>query len=287
MTKGLFLHSIMLNSILKIYLKKRAQRFAYFSDSPEKIQQAVLEKILNSASKTAFAKKYVINSNTSYKEFQQQVPFFTYDALKPFIEKAIAGESSVLWPGKLKWLAKSSGTSSDRSKYIPVTDQFLNDTLLQGGRDALALYTLQRPNHKLFKGKGLIMGGSHELVKQNHQIRTGDISAVMMQNMPAIARYFLTPNLQTALLGNWEQKLEAMLQCGKEKVSNISGVPTWTLVLIRQLLKKYNAQNLSKVWPKLELYIHGGVNFQPYRDEFEHLMGKKIDFLEVYNASEG
>lgn len=277
----------MLNSILKIYLKKRAQRFAHFSDSPEKIQQAVLEKILNSASKTVFAKKYEFNSNTSYKEFQQQVPLFTYDALKPFIEKAIAGESSVLWPGKLKWLAKSSGTSSDRSKFIPVTDQFLNDTLLQGGRDALALYTLQRPNHKLFKGKGLIMGGGHELVEQNHQIRTGDISAVMMQNMPAIARYFLTPNLQTALLGNWEQKLETMLQCGKEKVSNISGVPTWTLVLIRQLLKKYNAQNLSEIWPELELYIHGGVNFQPYMDEFEHLMGQKIDFLEVYNASEG
>lgn len=277
----------MLNPILKIYLKKRAERFQAFEKEAGLLQNKVLKKILKSAEQTAFAREFGINANTSYETFKEQVLLFNYDQLKPYVEQAIAGESDVLWPGKLEWLAKSSGTSSDRSKYIPVTHQFLNDTLLQGGRDALAFYTLQKPNHNLFKGKGLIMGGSHELVQQNHNIRTGDISAVMMQNMPAIARYFLTPKLETALIGDWQQKLELMLECGNQRVSNISGVPTWTLVLFRKLIEKYQTTNIKEVWPELELYIHGGVNFQPYRDEFDKLCDGQVDFLEVYNASEG
>lgn len=277
----------MLNTVLKLYLKRRASRFAAFSHQPELIQETVLKGLLKSGGNTEFAKTFGIQSNSSLEQFQNNVPLFTYDEIKPFIQRAIDGEESVLWPGKLKWLAKSSGTSSDKSKYIPVTYQFLSDTLLQGGRDALALYTLQRPEHKLFNGKGLIMGGSHELLESDFEIRTGDVSAVMIQNMPAIAKYFLTPKLDIALLGDWERKMSGLIECGNENVTNISGVPTWTLVLIRRLLEQHNAQKLDKIWPNLELYVHGGVNFQPYRDEFEKLMGHKTDFLEVYNASEG
>ncbi len=222
--------------------------------------------------------------------FKERVPVGNYETHKPYIERLMQGEQNILWPTEVKWFAKSSGTTSAKSKFIPVTYESLDECHFQGGKDALLFYCNNFPETKIFDGKGLIIGGSHQLNRfSGTESYYGDLSAVMMQNMPFWAHYFRTPDLSIAIMDNWDEKIEKMASATiDEDVTNISGVPTWTLVLIQKLFELSGKTDLREIWPNLELYIHGGVSFTPYRNRFKSLIkSSAVQYLETYNASEG
>jgi hypothetical protein len=222
-------------------------------------------------------------------DFKERVPIGNYESHTPYIERMLRGEQNILWPSEIKWFAKSSGTTSSKSKFIPVSNESLEECHFQGGKDALLFYYNNKPESKIFDGKGLVMGGSHQINKGNADSYFGDLSAVMMQNMPFWAQYFRTPDLNIAIMDNWDEKIVKMVAATQnDDVTNISGVPTWTLVLIEKLFEATGKNNLTDIWPNLELYIHGGVSFAPYKDRFSKLIrSSNISYLETYNASEG
>jgi hypothetical protein len=198
------------------------------------------------------------------------------------------GEENVLWNTPIRWFAKSSGTTSDKSKFIPVSDESLEEGHYQAAKDVLTLFYKSFPNSDLLTGKGLVVGGSHQVNQVNEEISYGDLSAVLLQNTPFWGHWLRTPELSVALLDEWEEKIERLAQTTiYEDVTSISGVPTWTLVLIKRILEITGRNNLKEVWPNLELYLHGGVSFIPYREQFKKLIGADIHYLEMYNASEG
>jgi hypothetical protein len=252
------------------------------------VQQRVFKELLQEARNTTFGKDHKLKSVGSIKEFQEKVPLRDYEELKPYIERVMQGENRVLWPGEINWFAKSSGTTSEKSKFIPVSYDALEDCQFMGSRDVIACYYHQNPEAKVFQGKGLIIGGSHQINPLAENSYYGDLSAVMMNNMPIIANYLATPSIDIALLPEWETKMQKMIESTyKENVTNISGVPSWTLLLLQGILEKTGASTVLEVWPNLELYIHGGVSFEPYRDQFAEIIGGQIAYRETYNASEG
>jgi hypothetical protein len=198
------------------------------------------------------------------------------------------GEENILWPTPVKWFAKSSGTTSDKSKFIPVSEESLNDGHYKASKDVLTLYYNNFPASDLLTGKGLVIGGSHNVNQLNDEIQFGDLSAVLMQNAPFWSNWIRTPDLSIALMDEWESKIEKLaLSTVNENVTSISGVPTWSLVLFRRILELTGKKTMSEVWPNLELYMHGGVSFVPYREQFQQIIGKSVNYLETYNASEG
>lgn len=256
-------------------------------NGPE-VQQRVFKELLQEARNTTFGKEHKLKGVGSIKEFQEKVPLRDYEELKPYIERVMQGENRVLWPGEINWFAKSSGTTSEKSKFIPVSYDALEDCQFMGSRDVIACYYHQNPEAKVFQGKGLIIGGSHQINPLAENSYYGDLSAVMMNNMPFIANYLATPSMDIALLPEWETKMQKMIESTyKENVTNISGVPSWTLLLLQGILEKTGASTVLEVWPNLELYIHGGVSFEPYRDQFADIIGGPIAYRETYNASEG
>jgi hypothetical protein len=211
-----------------------------------------------------------------------------YDDLKPYVERLMTGEQNLLWNTPVTWFAKSSGTTSDKSKFIPITDESLQETHFQGAKDVLTMYYNFNPESDLLLGKGLVIGGSHQVNKINEECMYGDLSAVLMQNTPFWGHWLRTPELSVALLDEWETKIERLAETTiPENVTSISGVPTWTLVLIKRILEITGKQNLKEVWPNLELYMHGGVSFTPYKEQFNKLIGAPIHYIDIYNASEG
>ncbi|MFY0645101.1 MAG: GH3 auxin-responsive promoter family protein [Bacteroidia bacterium] len=271
------------------YLKKRVQSLHYVMKNGTEVQQDTLDDLLSQLKKTSFGKEHKAKSIKSYRDFKSAIPLQTYDQIKVYIERTIKGEQKVLWPGDIKWFAKSSGTTSDKSKFIPVSFDALNECQFKGSRDTLAFYYHQNADAKVFQGKGLIIGGSHQVNELSPNSFYGDLSAVMMNNLPFIANYLATPSIEIALLDNWEEKMDRIVaETMHEDVTNISGVPSWTLLVIKRLLEKTGAKTLKEVWPNLELYIHGGVNFNPYREQFKALIGSdKMNYRETFNASEG
>lgn len=245
--------------------------------------------LIQTAKDTEWGKRFDYAGIKTFADYQNRFPVQDYDFFKTEIERIMKGEDNVLWPGTITWFAKSSGTTSDKSKFIPVTKVSLDDCHYKGGRDLLAMYLHNHPESKLFSGKGLIMGGSHQVNQLNAFSRYGDVSAVMMQNMPFYAHLVKTPNLSIALMSEWEEKIEKMAEHTlKQNVTHIAGVPTWTVVLIRRLFELTGKNNLRDIWPNLELYIHGGVSFKPYREQFNQLIrGDDMNYIETYNASEG
>ena len=280
----------MINAVVKLFLKDRLKDIEAFTERPIKTQSNILYSLLHSAKDTYIGKKYRFESIKNSKVYKERVPLHNYEDIKPYTEKIFKGEDNVIWPSPIRWFAKSSGTTSDKSKFIPVSYESLEDNHYKAGKDLMASYCHNHPETGLFKsGKGLIIGGSHEVSKHNYEIFHGDISAVLLQNLPLIARYFRTPSLETALLDNWDQKLEQMAkECISENVTQISGVPSWTMVLINKLLEISGKNNLSDVWPNLELYIHGGVSFAPYEEQYLSVIkSPNMNYCETYNASEG
>jgi hypothetical protein len=276
------------NSFMSWNLKKRIPVMEFAFTNGAAIQEGIFLDLINEGKKTAFGKEFDFKSIASIADYQRQVPLFHYDNMKPYIDRLMNGEQNVLWSGEINWFAKSSGTTSDKSKFIPVSYDALEDCQFRGSRDVLAWYYYHNPDAKLFQGKGLIIGGSHEVNALAENSYYGDLSAVMMNNMPFIASFLATPSLEIALLPEWETKMAKMVDAtSQENVTNISGVPSWTLLLLRAILEKTGAKSILEVWPNLELYVHGGVNFAPYKEQFDKIMGGPIAYRETYNASEG
>lgn len=277
------------NAIFGWLLKKRIHQIELFRKHPVEVQQEWFERLISEGSLTAFGEKYHFDRISNYHDFKSSVPLHTYDEIKIWIQKSIKGEFNVLWPGETNWFAKSSGTTSDRSKFIPVTKNSLEDCHYKGGKDLIAInYTLY-PNTKLYNGKHLVVGGS----AASNQIRpdsyTGDLSAIIMKNLPWWAEIKRTPSKEIALMSDWEKKIESLaLNTMNEDVTSISGVPSWTLVLLNRILRIQKKDSILEVWPNLELFMHGGVGFEPYRKEFERIIpSTDMHYIESYNASEG
>ncbi len=255
---------------------------------PTDAQREVLQDLVTSAQYTEFGRKYNFSSLFNIRSFKQTVPIHEYDDIKPYIQRIMNGEQNILWNTPIYWFAKSSGTTSDKSKFIPVSEESLQDCHYKAAKDVLTMYYNFNPDSDLLTGKGLVLGGSHTIHQVNDDVQYGDLSAVLLQNSPFWGHWIRTPELSIALLDEWETKIEKLaLNTIGENVTSISGVPTWTLVLFRRILEITGKSCMAEVWPSLELYMHGGVSFTPYREQFQQLIGKPIHYLEMYNASEG
>jgi hypothetical protein len=251
-------------------------------------QRDVLQHLVTEGQYTEFGRKHKFSKTFKIRDFKNAIPIQTYEDLKPYIEREMQGEENLLWNTPVEWFAKSSGTTSDRSKFIPVSRQSLDENHYQGNKDVLTMYYRNYPDSDLLTGKGLVIGGSHQIAQINDEKNFGDLSAILLQNAPVWAEWIRTPELSIALLDEWESKIENLAQTTiKENVTSVSGVPTWTLVLFRRILEITGKKTIKEVWPSLELYLHGGVSFAPYRAQFEQIIGEPIRYLEMYNASEG
>lgn len=279
-----------LNNIFRWFILERMKQIDYFSKHPFEIQQKVFQDLIETAAETEWGRRYNYkNIGGNYNAFAGSVPIQDYNSLKKYIERNMNGEQNLLWPSAINWFAKSSGTTDDKSKFIPVSKEALQDCHYKAGKDMYAVYYNIHPNANLVDGKSLVLGGSHQVNKLNDNCYYGDLSAVLMQNLPIWAEAKRVPVLSIALMDNWEEKIELMARATlKHDITNILGVPTWTVILIRKLFEITGKDNLSDIWPSLELYIHGGVSFAPYRSLFKNLIkSDKMRYMETYNASEG
>lgn len=266
----------------------RYWRIEQWLTNPIATQREVLQDLVTHGQHTEFGRKYRFGEIFSIKTFKDQVPIQDYDSLRPYITKLMNGEQFQLWDTPVNWFAKSSGTTSDKSKFIPITKESLEDCHFKGSKDVLSLYYHFNPESDLLLGKGLVIGGSHQVNQLNENSFYGDLSAVLMQNEPFWSGWIRVPELQVALLDEWDKKIKALAKSTiHENVTSLSGVPTWTLILIKYILEITGKKTLKEVWPNLEAYLHGGVSFVPYRKQFEQLIGAPIYYMEMYNASEG
>lgn len=277
------------NSIFTWFMKKRMHQIDLFVKYPHDVQDEVFRNLISSARNTQWGKQYHYTEIFNQEQYKKRVPIQTYDSLKPYIERMMQGEQNVLWHSEIAWFAKSSGTTNDRSKFIPVSNESLEECHFKGGKDMLSIYCNNRPESMIFTGKSLAMGGSHQVNQLNESILYGDLSAVLIKNLPIWAEFYRTPDLSITLMDNYEEKIEKMAHATMNvNVTNISGVPTWTIVLAKRILELSGKDNLLEVWPNLELYIHGAVKFTPYREQFRQLIpSDSMYYLETYNASEG
>jgi hypothetical protein len=261
---------------------------SYLYNGPE-IQQSNLMKMVKYAKNTVYGKEFHFKDIKNYEDFKRQVPIREYEALAPYINRNRDGEQNVLWPTMIKWFSKSSGTTDSKSKFIPVSFESIKENHLRGGQDIFSWYCESHLDSQVFTGKSLRLGGSSSVNSINHESYYGDLSAIIVENLPLWAEIRSTPNQRISLLPEWEEKLEAMATATiQEDVTSLVGVPSWMLVLSKYILKKTGANNLKEVWPNLELYVHGGVSFVPYRNEFKKLVGpNEINYTETYNATEG
>lgn len=280
-----------INSFMTWIFKNRIGQIENFKKNPIQVQEATFQELIEAGKRTEFGKKYGFDQFKSYEDFAEKVPVFDYESYKPYIEKTMQGKQNVFWNSDIDWFAKSSGTTGSRSKYIPVSEESLEECHYKGGKDMLSLYVSNYPESKLFTGKSLTIGGTLEKNPLNPQgtAKAGDVSAVIMQNLPIWAQFARTPSLETALMSEWEAKIEKMArETMNENVTCIAGVPTWTIVLLRRILELKKAKNILEVWPNLEIFFHGAVAFGPYRSLFKELIpSEKMRYMETYNASEG
>ena len=277
------------NSILTWYIKKRIHQIELFIKYPLDVQEEWFHTLISSAENTEWGRRYDYKSILSLQQFKERVPIQDYDTLKPYIERMLNGDQNLLWPSEIKWFAKSSGTTNDRSKFIPVSEESLEECHYKCGKDMLSIYCNNRPETQMFTGKGLVLGGSHQINQLSEDSYYGDLSAVLIKNLPLWAEFHRTPNMSIALMDDYETKMDKMAEATiQENVTSISGVPTWTIVLAKKILEITGKKNLLEVWPNLELYVHGAVNFNPYRAQFKELIpSDNMYYLETYNASEG
>lgn len=278
-----------LNSIINWLNIKRMHQINLFREYPFDVQKETLFKLIETARDTEFGKGHGFSEIGSIRDFQERVPLCTYEEIRDYIHRLRDGEKNLLWPGEIKWFAKSSGTTGDKSKFIPVSTESLEGCHFRGGKDVLAIYTNNHPDTRMLSGKGLTLGGSHQISNFSTQSYYGDLSAILIENLPFWAHFIRTPSQEVALMDEWEKKMESITrETIRENVTNIAGVPSWNLVLIKYILDHTGKQNLLEVWPNLELFIHGGVSFTPYREQFDKLIpSENMHYLEVYNASEG
>ena len=277
------------NSLFSWLIGKRISRLDDCRNNPIESQKNVLNYLVGKGQKTHFGVSHDFKSINSYSDFSKNVHLQDYGTLKPLIDQSIQGKENLLWPGKTNWFAKSSGTTADRIKITPVTKDSLFQNHYSGGKDLLAQYYSNLPNRKLYNSKHLIVGGSGETQLNEKDIFVGDLSAIIINNLPWWTELRRAPKKEIALQPNWENKLNEMAQSSlNENICIIAGVPSWTLLLLKRILEISGKKTISEVWPNLELYIHGGMNFGPYQKQFETIVGKKdMNYVESYNSSEG
>jgi hypothetical protein len=279
-----------LNSLASWWMKKRMHQIELFMKYPHDVQNESLRKLLASAKDTEWGKLHDYKNIQNYFQFKSNVPLQDYEMLKPFIDRIRRGEQNILWNTDIKWFAKSSGTTNDKSKYIPVSKESLDECHYNGGRDMIAIYCSLYPETKLFTGKNLALGGSLTTdYFGNYESQNGDLSAIVMNNLPMWAEFFRSPDLSIALMDKWDEKLEKLsIAISKENMVSLAGVPSWMLLIVKRVLEINGKNSIADVWPSLEVYFHGGVSFTPYREQFKTLFKKSdVNFLELYNASEG
>lgn len=280
----------LLNSFASWLMLKRMHQIELFMKYPHEVQREWLRKLIQSARETEWGRKFSFRSIDTYEHFAERIPLQDYESLKPYIERLRRGEQNILWSTEIKWFAKSSGTTSDKSKFIPVSNESLEECHYKGGKDMVAIYCSNYPETKLFTGKNLALGGSHYTDNfDNYESYHGDVSAIIMKHLPLWAEFLRAPGLSIALLSNFEEKLDKMATATmKENVTSIAGVPSWMLVLLKRILETSGKTSICELWPHLEVYFHGGVNFSPYKESFNKIFGTKtVNYFELYNASEG
>ncbi|MDO9275720.1 MAG: GH3 auxin-responsive promoter family protein [Lutibacter sp.] len=276
------------NSIISWFLKKRKHQMELFLKYPIDVQEELLHKLVEKAQDTEIGKKYHFSSIGTYAEFAKNVPIQQYESIEHLVERTRKGEQNVFWPTPIKWFAKSSGTTNSKSKFIPVSEEALEDCHFKAGKDMLCLYFNNNEDAQLFTGKSLRLGGSSAVYEDNNSY-FGDLSAIIIENLPFWADYSSAPKQETALMGEWESKMKAIVdETINEDITSLVGVPSWMLVLLNYVLERTGKNNILEVWPNLEVYFHGGVNFNPYREQFKKLIPKaNFKYYETYNASEG
>lgn len=277
-----------INSIASWILKKRIHDIELFLKYPNEVQEELLMSLLRTAENTAFGRQYDFGSIRTYTAFAERVPVASYEELEPMIEQTRRGAQNVFWPSNIKFFAKSSGTTNAKSKFIPVSSEALEDCHYKAGKDLLCLYLNNNENSQLFTGKSLRLGGSKQLYEDNNTI-FGDLSAILIDNMPIWAEFSSTPSNKTSLMSEWETKLPAIVkETIAENVTSFAGVPSWMLVLMNRILQETGKADLTEIWPNIEVYFHGGVSFEPYREQYKKIIPKAgFRYYEIYNASEG
>lgn len=279
-----------ISSVISWLIKKRIHQIELFKSYPVNVQEELLGKLISTAKNTEWGKKYHYESISTVDEFRQRVPLSKYEDIEPIIRRLRTGEQNLLWPEETKWFAKSSGTTSSKSKFIPMSQSSIEECHYKAGKDLISIYFSLYPESKLFQGKSLIIGGSSQIQEvSNTSYYEGDLSAILMQNLPYWAEFMRTPSLSIALMDEWENKLALMVESTiNHDVTSISGVPSWMLLLLKKILDKKGTDNIMDVWPNLEVFFHGGVSFDPYREQFSNIIrSDKMVYLETYNASEG
>ena len=276
------------NSIASWFLKKRFHQIELFLKYPHDVQAELLHTLLEKAKNTEIGKTYDFASISNYATFAERVPITNYEMMESDIERSRQGENNIFWPTPIKWFAKSSGTTSAKSKFIPVSVEALEDCHYAASKDLLCMYLNNNPDSQLFVGKGLRLGGSKELYKDNGTIY-GDLSAILIANMPFWAEFSSTPSNEISLMADWETKMQAIVDATiQENVTSLAGVPSWMLVLLNQVLETTGKNHLFEIWPNLEVYFHGGVSFNPYIEQYNKILPKEsFRYYEIYNASEG
>ncbi|MBN8691583.1 MAG: GH3 auxin-responsive promoter family protein [Bacteroidetes bacterium] len=278
-----------LNSIASWLMKKRMHQIELFIKYPHDVQNEWMHQLVKEAQGTEFGKRYNFSGIKNYEQFKREIPLQDYESLKPLIERTRRGEQNLLWPSEIKWFAKSSGTT-DKSKFIPVSVESLDGCHYNGGRDMVTLHCINNSETQLFTGKNLALGGSFKTDDfDGHNSFHGDVSAIIIQNLPMWAEFFRAPDVNIALMDEWESKLTKIAESmAHENVTSLAGVPSWMLVLLKKVMELRNARTIREVWPNLEVYFHGGVSFTPYKDQFKQLFDNdKTNYIQLYSASEG
>lgn len=278
-----------ITKIISKAFESRLKEIDLYDTQAGEIQHRVMMRLVGQAAHTEWGKKYDYKSIRTYEDFKSRLPIQTYEEVKPYVERLRTGEQNLLWPSEIRWFAKSSGTTNDKSKFLPVSKEALQDIHYRGGKDAVALYFRINPQSRFFEGKGLILGGSHSPNLNSPHSLVGDLSAILIQNVNPLVNLIRVPGKQIALMDEWESKIEAIADSTiRKNVCNLSGVPSWMLVLIKRILEKTGKQTLEEVWPNLEVFFHGGVAFTPYREQYKQVIhSPKMHYVETYNASEG
>jgi hypothetical protein len=276
------------NSVASWILKKRIHQIELFLKYPNEVQEELLFNLIRFAENTFVGLQYDFESIKSYQTFSERIPISSYEDLEPLIEKTRKGEQNVFWSSNIKWFAKSSGTTNAKSKFIPVSNEALENCHYKATKDLLSLYLNNNEDSQMFTGKSLRLGGSKQLYEQNNTF-FGDLSAILIENMPMWAEFSSTPSNKTSLMNDWETKLSAIVNETRfENVTSFAGVPSWMLVLLNKLLEETESKNLLEIWPNVEVYFHGGVSFDPYREQYKKIVpSASFQYYEIYNASEG
>ena len=280
-TKALF------NSVVNWFIKQRIDQIQNFMNDPIETQQGVLFSNLFRSEETFYGKKFGFKDISSIRDFQNQIPIVTYEDFEPYIERARQGERDVIWPGSIRHFAKSSGTTNAKSKFIPITDDSLEDCHYKAGKDLISIYANNHPENQLFTNKNLRLGGSSEMYG-DFNTKYGDLSAILIENLPFWVEITTVPSKKVSLMSEWETKLQAIVsEVKSEDVGSLTGVPSWMMVLLQRILTETGNGSISELWPNLEVFFHGGISFKPYREQYRSLIGKNINYYEIYNASEG